>query len=202
MLSNNEKPKGKFINILADGKMRLSVPEGTEGAEKREYETSDGKSGVKHELVFTELTGLITDIKFWEGDYGKLIQVTVVDGEEEPVILSISASQNFGEDLMKKLPNVDLKKEVKLVPFSFEDDKKKKHRGITIYQSDIKVENFYRDEDAKKNINGYPNPKAFKKDEKISKTYWRKFFSEANEFLIEDTCKRFKIVEDEKSKDF
>ena len=42
-----DKPKGRFISILADGKFHETVKEGTEGAVEREYETSDGKTGKK-----------------------------------------------------------------------------------------------------------------------------------------------------------
>ena len=202
MLTNKERQdqKGKFISVLADGKMHLNVPEGTEGAIKREYETSDGKKGSKTELVFTELSGIISGLKFWEGDYGVSLQVTVLDGEEEPVILSLNATQTFGEDFMKKLPNINLKKPVTISPYSFEDDKEKKRRGVTVYQEDEKVENFYYDKDKKKNANGYPSPaKKYTK-----KSEWKKYFQEANEFLIGDITKRFKLEneESEEAKNF
>ncbi len=72
-LKNNQR-EGKFVSILADGKMHMTVPEGTEGAVKRDYETSDGKKGTKHELVYTELSGMIEKIEFYEGDFGKSSQ--------------------------------------------------------------------------------------------------------------------------------
>lgn len=193
-LKNNERVSGKIINVLSDGKMRLSVPEGTEGAEKREYETSDGKKGVKYELVFTELSGLITDVRFWEGNYGQSIQVTVIDGEEEPVILSLSTSSNFGEDLMKKLPNINLDKPVVISPFSFENDKGKKVRGVNITQDGKKIENYYYDPKTKKNIHGYPELT----DEflaKKGKTKWSKYFDEAREFLVGEVTKQFELEE-------
>lgn len=202
MLTFNEKPVGKFVNILADGLMRLVVTEETVGAKKRDYETSSGEKGTKYELVFTELTGMIEKIGFWEGDYGKLIQITVKDGEEEPIILSISTSGSFGEELMKKLPNVDLKKAVKIIPYSFiPDGKKNSKKGINIYQGDIKLGNYYYDEDTKKATNGYPNPKVTA-GKKPSKDFWRKFFAEARDFMIADTIKRFNVVEESKDEDF
>jgi hypothetical protein len=95
---------------------------------------------------------------------------------------------------------VDLKKPVKIVPFSFiPDGKKNSKKGINLYQNDIKVESFYYDTDTKENINGYPKPK---KGGKLTKSEWRKYFSEAGEFLVEDTIKRFKIEEETKGEDF
>lgn len=190
----NTKSNDKFVSILADGTLRLVVPEGTEGAVKREYESSDGKTGVKYELVYTELAGMITHIGFYEGDYGKLIQVTVTDEEGESYVLSVSTAQNYGEDLMKKLPNVDLKKPVKFVPYSFEDDNKKVRKGITIYQDEEKIQNFYYDADKKKNINGYPDPKFKKKTP--TKDDWKLYFLSARMFLIDDITERLGITDE------
>lgn len=188
----------KYLNILSDGTMRMSVPEGTEGAVTRTYETSDGKTGTKTELVLTELSGRISKVNFYDGAYGKLLQVTITDGDEEPLTLSIGCESNFGEDLMKKLPAIDLEKPVILIPYSFEDDKGKKRRGITVKQDEIKIENFYYDKETKKNKFGYPTPKITKK---MDKDKWKLHFMEARMFLIEDITKRFKI-EDTLGDDF
>lgn len=194
MALKNNKSNDKFVSILSDATMRLVVPEGTEGAVKRDYETSDGKTGTKHELVFTELSGFIKEISFYDGDFGKLIQLKVEDGDEEPVVLSLGTATNFGEDIMKKLPNIDLEKRVTLSPYSFEDkETKKNHRGISIKQDDQKIESFYYDKAKKKNINGYPDTKF--KSKKVSSDDWKLYFLNARVFLIEDITKRFKIVE-------
>ena len=190
MLSNTQEDRN-FVTILADGKLHMTVEEGTEGARKREYETSDGKTGEKWELVFTEVTGKITEVKFFEGDYGKSLQLKIEDGDEKPVVLSLSCASNYGEDAMKKIINVDLEKDVKIVPYSFLDDKGKNKKGVTIYQEDQKIKNFFYDEDAKKNINGYPEPKKLKKP--LSKDQWKLYFMEARMFLIDAITEHFKL---------
>lgn len=184
----NKSSNDKFLSILSDGTIRLSVPEGTEGAVRREYETSDGKTGVKHELVYTELSGMLTGVKFFEGDFGKLLQLTIEDVGEDPVVLSIGTASNFGEDLMKKLPGVDIEKPIVISPYSFEDEKGKKRKGVTLSQDGNKLENFYYDKEAKKNKVGYPEVKITKK---MSKDDWKMYFLKVRMFLIDEVSKKF-----------
>lgn len=192
----NTRPSNSFVSILSDGTMRVAAEEGAEGAVKREYETSDGKTGSKWEYVYTELTGKITNVSFYEGDYGKLIQLTVEDEESDPVVLSVNTSSNFGEDIMKKLPSIDLEEPVTLAPYSFEDDKGKKKRGVTITQNGEKLKNFYYDEEKKKNLHGFPEVKL-PKGKKPTKDFWKLYFLEARMFLIDETEKRFVKAKDD-----
>jgi hypothetical protein len=99
---------------------------------------------------------------------------------------------------MKKLPNVDLEKKVKIVPFAFEDDNGKKRKGVTIWQKvdgekPHKVENFFSkyDPETKKttNIAGYPEPKKLKKP--LSKDQWKLYFGEVREYLVEYITDKF-----------
>jgi hypothetical protein len=194
MALTNNKKDNKFVSILSDGTIRLPAEAEAEGAIKRTYETSDGKTGEKWEYVYTELTGLITKLSFYEGDYGKLLQIKVEDGSDKPIILSVGTETPFGEDIMKKLPAIDLTKPVKFVPFSFETEAGKKKRGVTIYQNvgdaDVKINNYYYDPEKKQNTNGYPDPEL-KKGKKPTKEEWKLYFMKARLFLIEETAKRF-----------
>lgn len=181
-LTKREGGDKKFITVLADGKFHQTVPEGTEGAVVREYEDKDDVKKTKTELVFDEVSGVITKIAFKDGDYGKMLELEI-DNEG---IVSIGTASNFGEDLMKKLPNVKLSEVVKLVPYSFETDKGKTKKGITVYQNDKKIESFYWDNETKKAINGIPEAEAgldYKsEDGKI-------FFMTVRKFLVEEVKK-------------
>lgn len=180
MALKNTRSDNTFVTILSDGTLRVTVPEGTDGAVKREYETSDGKKGVKYEHVFTELFGMIKKINFFEGSYGKSLQIIVEDNGEE-YNLSVNTESNFGEDLMKKLPSVDMKKPVLIVPYSFDDEKGKKKRGVTISQDGKKIQNFFLDKETNKSKSGYPEvPKK-----KMTKDDWKLYFMNARIFLIE-----------------
>lgn len=176
--------KDNYVSILSsDGTLRMPVPEGTEGATVREYETSDGKKGVKHELVFNKLEGKITKVEFFDGEFGKLIQLTVTDDSGD-VVLSVNTSQNYGEDLMKKLPNINFDLPVAFSPYSFEDDKGKVRKGISIVQNDNKIQNFFYDPVKQKNINGYPDPEPGKEYDKED---WKVYFIQARKFLVKYT---------------
>jgi hypothetical protein len=180
------RPQGTYYSVLADGKFHTAVTEGTEGSVRREYETSDGKKGVKHELIAQAISGKITNIALYESEFGKNIQIFFGDD----VIVSLSTSSNFGEDFMKKLPNINLDKEVKLAPYSFEDaETKKNKRGITVYQDNVKITDYYhvKDGDTWTETNGYPKIPA--KSKNWSKDEWKLYFMNARIFLTEELQK-------------
>lgn len=177
-LNNTETSGKKFLSILADGKFHQTVADGTEGAVVREYEDKDGKEQSKTELVFGEVEGLITEISFDESDYGKNL-IIEIDGEGE---IKIGTASNFGEDLLKKIPSIDKSKPVKLVPYSFTDDKGKTRKGVTVYQDDKKVENYYYDSVNKKAINGIPQAEG--DTSKFDKDDWKMYFMKVRKFLI------------------
>lgn len=159
----NERP---FIRIRTD--------ESNSEAIKREYETSDGKKGIKYELGFDRLTGKITNIQIVSGDYGKQLQITI-DG----VVLSISLSTGFADDILKKLPGVDFEKEASLVPYSFEDEKKRPRKGITVYQGEEKLGNYFYD--GENNLHGFPElPENYKE---FDSEDWKVYFIGVSKFL-------------------
>src|SRR3990167_6996342 len=125
--------KKSYISILADGKFHEEVPIGTADSIVREYETSDGKTGSKNELVYTKIQAKITGIEFQDGEYGTNIQLAL-SGDERDVVVSVGVGSNFGEDVMKKLPAVDFSQNVELAPYSFVDENGKSKKGVTIYQ--------------------------------------------------------------------
>lgn len=183
-----------YVYVLSDGTFRVNVDEGTPNAVRREYETSTGEKGIKHELVYDELSGKITNVFFRDTDYGKQMTLKVEDGENA-VYLNLNTAHNFAEDVMKKLPNVDITKDVKLVPYSFEDGNGKVKKGITIYQNKEKVQNFFYDPDAKAIMNGFPEPEGDVK--KYDSDSWKVYFIGARKFLIEYTEKNCPVYNKE-----
>jgi len=179
-LKRNEVGGKKFITVLADGKFHQTVDEGTEGAVIRKYKDKDDVEQSKTELVFDEVSGVITKISFEEGDYGKSLQIEL-DNEG---IVSLNTASNFGEDVMKKLPNINLKQEVRLVPYSFEETGKSR-KGITIYQNEEKVQNHYYNTETSEVINGMPDFEGDKKD----KDDWKIYFMKARKFLMSEVEK-------------
>ena len=87
----------KYLSVLADGKFHQTVPEGTEGAVTRKYKDKDDVEQTKIELVFNEVSGIITKISFEDGQYGKNLQLEI----DSDGIVSLNTASNFGEDMMK-----------------------------------------------------------------------------------------------------
>lgn len=191
---NPAKEEAIFASILADGLIHVSVPEGTEGAIKREYETSDKKIGTKWEFLYKDVSGMLTKVGFREGDYGKSLQLTIADDEEKPVVLSLPTASNYGEDAMKKLININLEKPIKIAPYSFTDDKGKIKKGVTIYQDEQKIGNYFYDPETKKNLHGFPEPKKLKKP--LSKEQWKMYFMEAQIFMIDKISEHFNLEQE------
>jgi hypothetical protein len=106
-------------------------------------------------------------------------------------VIALSTASREGEDLLKKLPSIDLLKDVRLRPFNFEGDTGDEVRGMEVTQQDaegkytVKVKNYFRDFEAKTNINGYPNPEGDTED--YSKDDWKLYFLQARKFLVNYT---------------
>lgn len=183
MLTKDEH--GRYISILADGKFHETVPMGTEDAVEREYETSDGKKGTKWEMVYSKLTAKITGVYFKDSDYGQTICLDF-EGDEGKVTVQVGTDSNFGTDIMKKLPNIDLSKDVTIQPYAFVDEGTGKHRrGVSIMQGEVKINDHFRDFAAKTNLHGFPNPaedtSAYDKDD------WKMYFMQVKKFLVKYT---------------
>lgn len=188
-LNKREGGDKKFIVVLADGKFHQTVPEGTEGAVVRTYEDSEGVEQSKTELVFDGIKGVITSISFDDGQFGKSLQLEI-DNEG---IISIVTASNFGEDLMKKLPNIKLDEPVKLVPYSFiPKGETKSKKGVTVYQNDVKVDSFYWDKEAEKSVNSIPEVEG--DASKFDSDDWKMHFMVVRKFLIKEVEKLPKYV--------
>lgn len=193
-----------YLQVIADGSIRKVVPEGTPGAVKREYEDRETKE-VKHkfELVYSAINGIIGKVTINKGKYGDQLIIPITDGDET-FTLALSTSQNYGEDFMKKMPNINFEKPVRLAPFSFTSDQGKIIRGIDVRQdwnphepvtadNGNKIPSNYFDPMAKRNINGYPDPEGNTRD--FSTDDWKIYFAIARKFLVGDLKTKGLIVD-------
>jgi len=173
------KQQRDYIKILSsDGTFRLPAQENEPGAVRREYETSDGKKGVKWEHVMEQWDGKINGVSFRDSDYGQTLELATDDG-----VFSLNTDHNYAQDLMAKLPNIDFDKDVTLRPYSFEDEKKKLRRGVSVEQEGEKIKSFFYDPEKKKSINGVPE--VSKKDaEGYDKDDWKMHFIKVRKFLV------------------
>lgn len=193
-MSLETKDTRRFVSIR-DGEIKEKVSADTEGAKLYEYELRDGTKGSKYEITYKSISGIITDVSVQDGEYGTNLNIAFDFGDGgETVTLSLNTSQTYGEDVMKKLPNINFEEFVVMSPYNFTDEKGKLRKGMTITQGDTKIQNFFYDADAKKAINGFPEPVG--DTTKYTKAKWKTYFSGCTDFLVdytnEHTVRHFK----------
>lgn len=180
MSTEETRVSGLYFTVI-DGSFRTKVNQDHPQATMREYETKDGAKAIKYERIVNSLAGYIEDIGIHDSDYGKVVQIKLdPNAEGRNPIIQLSVETNYGEDFLKKLPAIDLTKEVKLAPYSFTDDSGRDVRGISVYQGEEKIKNFFYD--GEKTINGFPEPEGDTQD--YSKEDWKIHFLKCRKFLI------------------
>ena len=134
---------------VADGNLVRQHKQATERTTERITKT--GK--LVYEERFKDLTAKLVNIDTKENDYGKQWQVTFTD-EGETYIVSLPFSSRYASSFLKALPNADLSKELRFMPWAMKDknDATKTITGITLYQDGEKIAPAYTKEDP----NGLP----------------------------------------------
>lgn len=182
-----------YIKIGADGTIRQKVTADTEGAVRRDYELPDGTKGTAWELVYSWVEGYIANAYFTEGKYGTQLMLDIQGTDGNEATLSIGLNSRFAEPIMQALPNVDPEQIVKIQPYDYEKDGKRR-TGVSIYQDGERIASYFQkwDDKAKKfeYLNGYPEPKDISgKDE------WKLYFTQTRiwlrKFLESNTLAKF-----------
>lgn len=202
----SKEEKGSNNNIywsIVQGSLRTQVPENHPEVVVRHWEAG-GNKGVKYERVVRALTGRIVGVTFYDGESGgkKFQNLNLILDENEegksPVI-SVGVGTRYAQDILKKLPNVDLKEEVRIEPFSFTPEGQDKVvTGVKITQQggtgefNTPIKSFFHkkatDESGKdkvESINGFPVPEG---DTQFYTTDdWDIFYKQARRFLVNYT---------------
>ena len=206
-MDNNEEGLGKkdrntFASILSDGKIHVASEEGVEDVVRRDYETSKGEKGVKYELLYDHVTGKIKKIFFQKGDFGEQIHI-VIGGVE----LSLPVSNNFAQDLMKKIPNIEIGETVQLAGYAFKDaETGKDKRGITVVQGlddegkGVKLSNFFWN--GKKDLHDFPTANDGKSTAKWDSDDWKVHFIKVTKFLVKYITDNHLVGEETPKEDF
>ncbi len=173
-----------------DGQFVLEVSQSTPGATERHAVGKDGTDyGMKYELFYKTLTGKIDGIQFYDGQSKdgkkfKSLNIYLEKDEEtgdEPVI-SMGMKSRESTDFLARLPNIDLARPAKFMPYAFEDSG---NRGISVTQNDeegnltVKADNFFTRKVGEKWVqeHGYPEPTDEDKDD------WAFYFQKVSKFL-------------------
>lgn len=140
---------------VADGNLVRQHKEANQYTTQRITKT--GK--VVHEEFFKDLTAKLVSIATRENDYGKQWQLSFQD-EDTTFVVSIGYSSRYAASFLKALPNVNLSKQIRLMPWAMKDknDPTKTITGITLYQDGNKVAPYYTKEDP----NGLPQMQKIK----------------------------------------
>jgi hypothetical protein len=116
-----------------------------------------------HEEKFDDIEGIISSLKLKADTsgqgYGDQYVIQITDGSDVYNI-NVQQSSRYATAFLKCLPNVDLSKPVRLMPWSMQDknNASKNITGITMWQDGVKIQPAYTKEDP----NGLPEMKKVK----------------------------------------
>jgi hypothetical protein len=129
--------------VVRNGKLAQKVTESTEGATKVFSKDDSGNERTSFYLMHSSLTGTITKTGIYKGNFGEEVKVTIVDGDER-YILSFSLKSEYGQDFLKRFPNLPSGDVVKITPVLTEAKDKennviKNKEGKTVTRGFISV---------------------------------------------------------------
>lgn len=127
---------GKYITIYG-GKFSVRVDKDTEGAVERV--NKEGKT--VYEKYYNSFTGKLVGIKTQDSPYGKNWLFSFQDGKDV-YNLQLSYSNSFASNFLKKLPNIDVTKEMKVQPSIQEVDGKKKS-SLFVSQDGVSIKHAF-----------------------------------------------------------
>jgi len=199
MSKEETRISGLYYTII-EGSFRTKVDKDHPDAKMREYETKDGVKSVKYERIVSALSGFVEDIGIYEGDYGKTVNIKLDPNDDgKNPIIQLNTQTNYGEDFLKKLPNIDFTKEIRLAPFAFtSEDTGREIRGVTVEQDGEKIKNYFYDAEKKEVLHDFPVPEGDTDD--YTKEDWKIHFLKVRKFLIsyatEKVFPNIKLAED------
>lgn len=131
---------------VADGNLVRQHKQANERTTERLTKT--GK--LVFEERFKDLTANLESIQTRTNEYGTQWQLFFKDADSNYVI-ALPYSSRYASSFLKALPNVDINKEIRFMPWAMKDknDATKTITGITLYQDGNKVAPYYTKEDPK-----------------------------------------------------
>jgi len=168
-----------YLSIIGGSLMQKVQPD-TQKAIKREYETSDGKKGVKWEIRHKNLTGKIVGLQFLASDFGEQLRVRIENNGESAVV-SIALDSRYFTDFGKKISNIDLTQNIVFNSYDFTNKEGKRLQGLSITQNGEKVTNYFWDAEKKEVLHDFPQPEGDKNT--FDSDDWKMFFIRVKKFL-------------------
>lgn len=189
--------KGGNYYSIKEGTFRLRSSKEDPEAVRREYTNpKTNEDGVAYERVFKSLYGTITDVSFRDNtlsDGTMLRSMNVSLGKDEngiEHIVSIPSDSRYTTDFLKRLPKINLSKEVRLTPYDFENEGPRQV-GISVAQQDgegkftEKADNqFFTKVEEKDGEKVYTNLHGFPEATEEDRSDWPFYFKKVNKFLV------------------
>jgi len=170
-----------YLHVIS-GRIHQRVPSSTEKAVERTLK--DGK--VVHELIYTFVEGLLSNIELNEGDYGKQWIFHIEDGKES-YALQVSEASGYGDDLLTKIPALEKNNTYRFIPYEY-TKKDKKRTGVKIQKGDDIITSCYhkftQEQDGWKVETTDPNYPKPEKD-KMDSEEWKIYFMRVRKYLRE-----------------
>ena len=173
------------------------VDANTPNAVKRVSEKGEESWSIEHRSV----TGYIEKIFLKENkgkdgkDFGDSFEVVISDALDTYQI-SFKEDSRFWTDLMKKLPNIDLSKEVKIAPYDFNTKEGKRQIGTSVEQNGVKIRSFfdlYKEDKTWELLHGFPSAEGINfKDKDDIKLYGIKVKKFLHQYFMENFDNIFK----------
>jgi len=166
---------------ISYGKLRRKS--NSEDSEAVERENRQGD--LVWERVYNFVEGQITNIYYKENDeYGNSFDVTIDDGKDKFSVV-FKENSRYCQDFLSKLPNVELQNWVKITPYDFvPKDSDKNRQGITLWQNNIKLLNYFVVKEDDKYTYNYEYPGS---DGKMGKDEFQIYLIKVKKFLREFT---------------
>lgn len=164
---------------IAYGKLRQKANATDKGAVPRT--TDKGETTYAFEYSFLE--GKIVGVYYRESsEYGNSYEVTFEDNGELYQV-SFKEASKYGMDFISKLPNIDITKPVKIVPYSMKSEDGKEIHGVSVQQFGVKLPPYFvkkKEDGTFEFLHGFP-PRKNKMTEKEYKIW----VIQAQDFLAE-----------------
>jgi len=174
----SRQSNGLYLKVV-NSKIAQTVPEGTEGAVKRELQGGKRKGQPTWELMHDYVAGQIDGGEINSNEYGKTIHLHLKDSDGSKFIFQIPWNSSMRDQFSKRIPNIDVSKPLEINVFP---DQKTEKPVLLLKQESSNIPFAF----TRENPNGLPEWKRVKKmgEETIDK-------SEYDEFLYNLTVEFF-----------
>lgn len=185
-----ERNNNLYLNVK-DGKF-VRKTDKTEGEGVRQRTFFNPQTQTQEtvtEEFFDSVQGYIRECKINTPPFGgKQVELTIEDDKSEKAIIQFMFGDDkslnvYARSFIQKIPAIDVKKEVVIIPYKFLNKEKTAQRGkdiymqgFTVYQDDVKLQSAF----TMNNPQGVPGPEKTTRmgEEKLD-------FSKQNDFLYE-----------------